>query len=538
MTLPTPRSDAAADASMAHARPFGPPVTVGTLAVVLTVALAIATGMLTALQRPLWLDEIVTQLIAGDPGGLWHGVQSGADFQPPPHYALVRLVQGISGVTTPASARWPSALAALLSIGLLGAALRSSLSVAAALTGALALAAHPLFLAQAVEARPYALWILATLLTALAVNDPRTARSWRLAAASALLCSVHYFGVLSLAATGLVAIMSGRVRREPLSRTIRAVLPLTGGIASLGVLLPLALVQLRAIGGRSWVPPATVQHLVDFLAFPWGWRPAALLISAGAITFAIGRLPLARSWRWLPPHRPSWNPGLMALLATALVPLLVVGVSVAYKPVLVLRYAAPATLAVAVAVAFAVEALPALIRWLAVLLLARAAVFSFSSTAAAAQQRATLLATEQRVVQQLRTRGIATISPFRHEAYGASAAGRGGAVAWVELPDSVLERAAQAPGTALTRNFLLVERDFGRTIRREFSFPTTVSLEAARTASAVALLRDPMHAAADSIWLPGRQACPLSDRLSVFTLPLAPVTCAMLREEIQARARR
>lgn len=489
------------------------------------------------MRRPLWLDEVVSQLIANDPRGIWHAMRSGADFQPPLHYALVRFADALAGGPSSFATRLPSLVASALTLFALAAALRASLSVAATLAGVLVLAAHPLFLAQAVEARAYALWILATALTAEALREERASRSWLLAAAAAALCTTHYFGVLSLAAIVIGAGVAGLMRGTPWGGVARALVPLAAGVAALLALLPLARTQLAATGGHSWVPPATFAQFADFLSFPWGWRPAARLIVAGVLVAAVRRIPLV-SARWPRVRQQPLGVTIAALLATAVVPLLVVAVSVLYKPVLVLRYAAPATLAVATLAALAVEAFPSPARWLAVLLLVRATLFSFESTASGAHASTVLLAGERDAVGRLSARGIPTVSPFRHDAYRASLPTAGvRAVAWVVVPDSVIDRAAVAPQVGLSRESLLVERGFGRAVQHTFDFPAVVTLEQARSDTAVALLRDPSQAVADSIWFPGRRPCAISNRLVVFAIPAAALRCDVVRADAQAAPR-
>lgn len=509
------------------------PVGVGAIALALVSAVAVWTGVWDAMQRPLWLDEIVSQLIATAPNGILHAMRSGVDFQPPPHYGLVRLAATIAGDATAVSARLPSLIAAALSVVLLAAALRRSLSVAASLAGALALAAHPLFLSQAFEARPYALWILATALLAESLRD-RGASAWLAAAAAVVLCTVHYFGLLSLAAVGVAAVFHPRLSRAvPWPALARSVAPLAAGGAALLALLPLARDQLAATGGRSWVPPATGDEISAFLRFPWGWRPAALLIAAGALVITAQHVPFVAA-RWPRQRRPQIDLTIAALLATALVPLLVVFLSISYKPLLVLRYAAPAVLAVATLCALAVERLGWSLRWVAVLLLLRAALFSFGSTASGARANAAAVAGEVQAVGRLATLGVPAVSPFRHDAYRTSFATTGGpGVAWMELGDSLVERAAAVRAGGLSRDMLLVERDFGRAVRREFAFPAGVTVDQARNWPVVALLRDGAYADADTTWFPGWHSCPLTERLVVLASPSAPPVCAALRAAVQ-----
>lgn len=514
--------------------PLSTPVAAGAIALAVVSAIAIWTGIWSAMQRPLWLDEVVSQLIANAPHGILHAMRSGADFQPPPHYALVRLATIIGGSATAASARLPSLVAAALSIIVLATMLRRSLSLGASLAGALALAAHPLFLSQAFEARPYALWILATALLAESLRERGAAGAWFAAAAAVALCTVHYFGLLSLIAVGLAAILHPRLQRDlPWPAVARSVAPLAAGGVALLALLPLASAQLAASGGRSWVPPATAEAIGAFLKFPWGWRPAALLIVAGAVAMAAQRVPIIAA-RWPREQRPALDITLTALLATALVPVLVVLLSITYKPVLVLRYSAPAALAVATLCALAVERMPSAARWAAVLLLLRASLFSFDSTASGARANTVAAAAEVQAVGTLVARGVPVISPFRHDAYRISLliAGRPG-VAWMELSDTLVELAGAAGAGGLSRDMLLVERDFGRAVRREFLFPAGVTVDEARSRPVVALMRDAAYADADTIWFPGRQSCALTARLVALASPSAPSDCAALRTAVQ-----
>src|ERR1019366_5329706 len=143
-----------------------PPIAVGLVAVAIAAVLVVVSGASSALHRPLWLDEIFTQLIAQSPRGVLRALRSGADFQPPLDYLLVRLSDRLTPPGSALTARLPSLVAIAGSVCLLGTMLRMRLSTAAALAGALALAAHPLAISFAAEARPYALWIFTTALTA------------------------------------------------------------------------------------------------------------------------------------------------------------------------------------------------------------------------------------------------------------------------------------------------------------------------------------------------------------------------------------
>ncbi|MBI2407049.1 MAG: glycosyltransferase family 39 protein [Gemmatimonadetes bacterium] len=510
------------------------PVAAGLGAVSVVTVIVLTAGAGALLSRPLWLDEVVTQLVAIAPRGILHALRAGVDFQPPPHYWLVKVATVLGGGPTSTTARAPSVLAALLTVFTAAATLRATVSLPAALAGALALAAHPLFVAQAFEGRPYALWILASALTAESLRENRDRRAWLVAAAAVALAVTHYFGVLSLAAVGIGALVHATLtRRAGAAAIARSVAPLAIGGLALLLLLPLAQAQLAATGGRSWVAPATPDDIRFFLAFPWGWHPALWLMLAGVLT-VVGRR-VAWIANVLPRRIAPLGVTDAALLATALVPVFVVFVSVAYKPVLVLRYSAPAVLAVAALCAYSVERFPPVIRWAAVALLVRATYLSFHSASLGAREAETQFAQEAQLIRALAARGTPTVSPFRHDSYRQSLpANRGEHVTWIELPDSLLERAGRAQIAGMSRDLLSVERDFGRAVHAELQFPGLVSLDAVRGAPEVALLRDPSLAAADSLWLPGRSACALRPDLVIHSRPENSASCAALRAAVQS----
>lgn len=516
--------------------------------VLLLAAMAGAAG---ALTRPLWLDEVVTHLEASTAGGVAKSMFGGVDFHPPVYAALASLVGTLAGGATPVTDRLPSLFAALLTIAVIGAALRARHSWPATLAGALALSAHPLFIAQAFEARPYALWILTSALAAESVREQRAHRGIYAAIAAILLCTTHYFGALSLGTIGAAVVftawlapaMTGDGDGRSTSaahRAWRALLPLLAGVAALLLILPLARAQFAAIGGRSWVSPATSADLSFFVRFPWGWRPAFYLILAGVLLAALGRIPAAARALRLP----SWTSlgaAEWAMLSLALIPVIVAIASVLYTPVLVLRYSAPAAMAVAVAVAIAVERFPGHARWIAVAWLARAALFAFASAGTAGRDEASRVAADALVVRELEQRGVTTLSPSRHDAYQLSAATKDASVAWLVVADSTIDRAAADPATGLTRNFMLVERDFGRATKRAFDFPVTLSLDDARRRFVVAILRAPEQAPADSIWLPGfEHLCDAGPRFAVYRAPgtmpsVSAAACPSLRGARPAR---
>lgn len=529
--LATPREQAKPDGR--ELRPVRAWAVVAGIAV--TAGLAWYAHLARQLLRPLWLDEVVTQLEATSPRGVMHAMRAGVDFHPPVYATLARISAQLLGSASPISARLPALIAAIAALAIFGASMRARHSWTATLSGMLTLAAHPLFLPQGFEARPYALWLLGTVLSAEALRERGRARSYWCAAAAAFLCSVHYFGVLTLTSVAVGAAVSARVEHdERWYATLRRLRPLAAGVFAFTLVLPLAASQLAAIGGRSWVAPPTAEEILFFLRFPWTWRPAAVLIVAGFTAAGLRVLLHSHDARGIK-VRWSLDATESALLATAFVPVVLVVVTLVAKPVLVLRYSAPAALAVATLTTIGVDSIPGRARWLAVAWLVRAVNFSFASAAAAAQAEAAQLEADVRAVTWLSGRGIATISPSRHEAYRISMAEPAtGHVAWLQVSDSIIDRAAKARVSGLTHAFMTVERDFGRATHMEFAFPTAIDETEVRRRSVVALYRDVDIAAADSIWLPGFvYRCDVNDRIAVYTSALVmPPSAARPRRGI------
>jgi len=253
------------------------------------------------------------------------------------------------------------------------------------------------------------------------------------------------------------------------------------------------------------------------------WRPAAALIVAGALAWLVART-ASRAGR-MRGHRPSTLDATeWALLSMALIPPGLVIVSVLYKPVMVLRYSAPVVLAVATLCAIAVERLPRAARWLAVVWLVRATLFTFSSAGRQAREESAQLAAEMRIVQRLARDGIATFSPIRHDAYRLSLPlAPAPAVAWLTVADEPAASAAALAAVGLSPPMLSVERSWGLATQREFGFPSVWTERDLQARRRVAIMRDPRLAAVDTVWMPGfRYRCAVTARIAVYDAQMTP----------------
>ncbi|MFN8580511.1 MAG: glycosyltransferase family 39 protein [Gemmatimonadaceae bacterium] len=269
--------------------------------------------------RPLWLDEWHTLFIARleSLNAVIHALARGADFNPP----LLFVVQWLFAQAMGDASAWQLRLVAMLSIwgtlATLFVLLRGSFRLVPALVGVIAVGMNVNVIVHAFEGRFYGPWMLLTVvfiaLVTRAVEAPRSlSRQIAACISAALLCLIHYFGIITL---GLILIAVVSVWR-PLRGAIAGVLPsaLSAGLTCLA-LLPLFLGQRSALSVATWVPPASFFLVAYFLI------PAVLILSAA--WFILPPLLVRRAGAALLPLQQA---RVAALASVAALPLVRLGV--------------------------------------------------------------------------------------------------------------------------------------------------------------------------------------------------------------------
>jgi len=168
--------------------------------------------------KPLWFDELLTQVMARQPGlsALWRALKTAADGNPPPFYLIERVVAALP-INEHIAYRLPSILAfSAILICLYFFVERRSGPLTGLLCASLVLMT-PLYNYYADEARPYSMMI-ACLAFALVCYQRVPAVSWTMGlfASLFLAMSLHYYAVLAFlpffAAELLFALSSRRWR--------------------------------------------------------------------------------------------------------------------------------------------------------------------------------------------------------------------------------------------------------------------------------------------------------------------------------------
>jgi hypothetical protein len=378
------------------------------LVVVLTLAALLAAQLRVAgsgylLRRNFWLDELYTLTLVSDPD--WtHSLRAlagGVETHPPTLYALLRVFTFFLGECDEVALRSFALLALFVALLGLYVSLRQAYAPLVAFTAILALWGHGLVVKHAFEARFYGPWLAATVWFAFVLARARLAERrlgphLALALCSLLVCTIHYFGIISLT---LVTGFELLFHRRPGKARWPTVLAVAAGPVALLACLPLLLGQRAAISVPTWIQRPTLSTVVQ--TGTWLLLPASLsaVLLLAWLSKLFGAGPQSAEEAGRPPASSRALAGLTGLI---LLPAVLLVVSYTVQPVFLDRYALPAVAALAPAVAFVTA------RMGRVWVLAVAAYFALVST-----HQLTSLAAEARARDRRTEQLIATIRDHR-----------------------------------------------------------------------------------------------------------------------------
>ncbi|HEU4719880.1 MAG TPA: glycosyltransferase family 39 protein [Gemmatimonadaceae bacterium] len=448
--------------------------------------------------KPLWLDELHTWLLARELPGpvLVQRLRDGADFNPPLLFVVDAFALRILDDLPPQLAL---RLTSIVSVGMASLLLyrifRERLGVLPSVIGAIAPLAHSTVLVQLREARFYAPWLALTVVAAWSMqrllDDPSSrGRFLQLTLASAAVCLIHYFGVISLACLGIGLAIGVR---SP-ARLLRPAAATALGALALAAWLPVYAEQRRVLSVPTWVDAPTLKGSAVFVALYWAWPAFAVIILAG-ILWAF------KERRRAAPGMPRPTAAQWAMVGLLALPIIFVAFSYLVQPTMVSRYALPAVLGMSTLVAFAVARLPRLVQGLALAAIVAAHGVllwrqsdrdrSFQRDVNGAVAALNAVAGDPRPV----------IATDRHTLYPAamSSVNRNGNVAYLVAPTSVV-RAQYGPAEEDMYRFTILERDMSVTHNAIFGFPALLPRDSVRRMRSFYVLLP------DSAETPGREA--------------------------------
>jgi hypothetical protein len=288
------------------------------------------------------------------------------DIAPPLLHSLLWPVAQLAG-SEPTTLRVVPLMSVALATILLYFVLRRRFGIASSAAGVLAVLSNSLVITHAFELRFYGLWLLLGCAFAWAVGldpgRPSRPRDVALALLAAGLCALHWFGVTSLALL-VAGAFAARAAGAPVGprfgewrQALRLLAPAIAGPIVLLLLLPAMLRQLEYSGvALLWVPTLSVAQVMQMAQFFWIRIPIAvgfaLLLAYALFPALAGPVRItARVGELLR------DPSLGALVATLLMPVVLILITIVLEPVMVPRYAIVGVLAAAPVVALAIEPL-------------------------------------------------------------------------------------------------------------------------------------------------------------------------------------
>ena len=442
--------------------------------VIAVIAAILALNTRVLLTKPFWLEErCCTVYPVQDSRSLFdlYANVREHDVAPPLLHGMLWVVGKVTGSLDPVIVRLFAVATIAAALFLLYVVLRRHFTRGASLLGVLAVAGNRMVIHHAFEGRFYGPWLLFAVAFVWALElDADAARSRRrdvaIALSAILLCTIHWFGIISLAllaGSAVFALSRGSGWRSALRR----VAPTAAGVVAFVAFVPMMLDQLR-IGGDTirWVPPLSVAQLREFAGLYLVQWP--VLVGAGILL--IDRIESRR----LDVRRFVNDPALAGLLATIAMTLALALVSLILAPVMVHRYAIVSALFAAPIVALAAEAFPSKLRMAFAVVLALATAVVAGQAVRGAVVFSDTFATYRALEKQLEPERVPLVFTSVFLSYPVDGELRTNAPSRVlQLPDSIIRT---MPGDTAVHNKIRFDRDLARLHYAGFGYPRPVTL--------------------------------------------------------------
>lgn len=506
----------------------------------LGVALAVAVSLLLLVgpelwTRPFWMDELATYWVTNHPSpvAVVGHIARGGEWSPPFFHLTVWAVRTVAGDLSPVALRVIALAFTLSALCFVYATLRRRFDASSSVAGLLVVVAHPLLTEHAFEGRMYAPWLAcaagyAWSLGVDADRMPSRRRDVAQAVSAVLLCTVHWFGVLSM---GLAAVAAMYTLPRTWRYRARFLAPSLAGVAAVLICAPLIVAQRRSAAGILWVPDVNVAQVMERVRL---FFPAAVVVLIAALVvvrFAGARRPADTAPRGL---TLALDTGTAALMSLVLMPAVLLVVSLLVQPSMLPRYMIVALLGWAVPIALAVELLGVrargVVATLALLIAARHAAAAVTQRRDYARQ----VDATARAVQQARATGLPVVFQALHPMYPAALGtpGQPRLARFVAVPDSTIARLYVDDRLDYLRRHYRLEREIGREHARLFGFPPSVAQAELDSTARFILV------AADTSLPPGYQDARLWGRI-VFpnhqVSRLTPMLALFQRQTLAAR---
>jgi hypothetical protein len=423
--------------------------------------------------RPLWFDELCCVVyVVGDassPLEVVARIARSHDYAPPLLHLIVWSAARLAGGdVTPVLLHSVSLACVSLALLLVYATLRRRFGWIPSLAGTLAVAGHSLVIAHAFEGRFYGPWLLfaAGFAWSLGIDVGRRSRRRDLAIAlfSIALVEIHWFGVLSL---GLVCLAVFALRRRHWREGLRLIAPSIAGVILLLASAPLAITQRAGSTNLLWVLELNAAQVMEMAGV--FWIAAIPLIAAAVVLLVAVRARAERPGQVAVLSEPS----MVALWSLALMPVVLIMVSVVLQPSMVTRYAIVAVLAWAPLVALAITSLSRLVQSAAVAALVVLAVLGVQRVIIEKREFAAVVASNSTVFERAKAMQLPIVFWGLHNIYPVAGPQRSPRTLarYLDLPDSSITALFPSDAMGPVRKKYRLDRDQARGHARTYGFP-------------------------------------------------------------------
>ena len=433
------------------------------------------------LRKQYWMDELCCTVFAlrdaSNPIDLF-GLVKRYDVAPPLLHLVAWPLTQIAGYE-------PQVLHSLTLACAVGATwvlyllLRRRFGRAASIGAVIGASSHTLLLHHAFDARFYAPWLLFAVLYGWALgldrDRPSRRRDVLVAVVAVCLAAIQWLGVTSLFLLAAAAVASHGSRWRV---GLRLVAPSAAGLVVFAALLPMMLAQGRTGGGALlWVPALNAsqfQQMTQLFVLRVPLLFAIVLLLIDRVLPARMRHPGART----PVAELLRDPGIAAVLATILMPLVLAVVSVVVAPVMVPRYAVVSVLAAAPVIALGLQVVGRVGYAVVVTVFAAWLIGFVDKELQYAKHTEGLTVAHRSQFDEVRSRfpAIPIVFHSYFTLYPVDGLSRQRSVARVmDLPDSTIASLYPDASQAEDKRRMTVNREAVRLHERVLEFPRTVS---------------------------------------------------------------
>ena len=441
--------------------------------------------------KPFWLDEVSTYLIAGTQSVMqsMRNLAAGADSNPPAAHLLYRAAGIIAGGLSPFVAHVVAAICLLGALTVAYLLLRMQFSPWPAALGTMAVWAQQVVMHAGFDARFYGPLLFASGCLMLALvravsREPTVASGIGLALVSVVLCTLHYFGILTWAIAIVTVVLFAPSGFWP---NVRRIIPSVAGPIALLACTPFYIGQRSALTIPTWIPDPTLTEAIRLLAVFLLTLPVAIALVCWALIEVRAWLARRRGdERAAPPFlgllrssskgfKIPFALGPLLLLAQVAVPFALMAFSLTLQPSTEPRYWIAGALAPAPVVALIVSRGDMLIRSIATLGMIAASVKTMRGEVGRADAFVQRVREDVQIATELTRTGTLVVTRLRDTLYP-----------MIVVQPELRSHTAALDSTPFdsTNRFFIIERDLGHINTRLYGLPPVMTpAELSRVAS-------------------------------------------------------